>query len=314
MIENQNTTIPRCLVLMAVFNGIRWLPEQLSSILSQVNINLTLVVSVDQSSDGSEEYINECAASDSRIQILDHGRYFGGAAANFYRLISDVQFDEYDYIALSDQDDIWMPDKLARAIWHLEYSNAQGYSSNVSAFWPNGKKRLIDKAQAQVKWDYLFEAAGPGCTYVVTQKLAIHFQRCLRDHQSTIKSIGLHDWFLYAFARANHYLWMIDISPRLHYRQHASNQVGTNVGWSAFQMRANRVLSGWAMAQTCLIAKCIGKEHEPLIEQIGNGSRLTYLRLLLKAHHCRRKTSDQMVFALMCLVMVFLGGPIRNES
>ena len=314
MIEDQYPTKHHCLVLIAVFNGMRWLPEQLSSILGQVNIDLTLVVSVDQSSDGSEEYLNKCATSDPRILILEHGQYFGGAAANFYRLIDDVQFDQFDYVALSDQDDIWEPSKLSQAILNLEHSQAQGYSSNVLAFWPNGKKRLIEKAQAQVQWDYLFEAAGPGCTYVITKKLAKDFQRCLRDHKKIIKCIRLHDWFLYAFARANGYKWIIDPTPHLYYRQHANNHVGTNVGLAAFLIRAKNVLSGWAMKQTCLIARCIGKEHEPIIKEIINGSHFIYLRLMFKAHHCRRKKTDQLIFMLMCLAMTFIGRPTCNES
>lgn len=294
---------------MAVFNGIHWLPDQLFSILSQVHVDLTLVVSVDQSSDGSEQYLNECAASDSRIVILEHGQRFGGAAPNFYRLIYDVEFDGYDYVALSDQDDIWLPQKLSQAIERLESQRADGYSSNVIAFWPNGKKRLIDKAQSQVQWDFLFEAPGPGCTYVITQKLAKNFQQCLQAHRSTIKTIQLHDWLLYAFARSHGYRWTIDSTPYLLYRQHTSNQVGTNVGWNAFQMRAKKVLIGWAMTQTYLIAKCIGMEHELMIREIRTGSRLAYLRLMFKARQCRRKVTDQIVFALICFVMVFWKRP-----
>lgn len=308
-ISNQASVKPRCLVLLAAFNGMRWLPEQVSSILAQEVVNVQLVISVDRSTDGTECWVDEQVANHSQIKALPHGHRFGGAARNFYRLMSDVPLDAYDYVALSDQDDIWMPDKLAQAIWHLQDFKAEGYSSNVLAFWPDGKTRLIHKAQAQVQWDYLFEAAGPGCTYVVTKQLAQHFQRCLQYHQVIIQSIGLHDWFLYAFARANHYRWIIDPMPHLHYRQHANNQVGTNVGWAAFQMRAKKVLSGWAMAQTGLIAKCIGMEQEPMIKEIRNGSRLAYLRLMLKARQCRRKVTDQMVFALMCLAMVFWKRP-----
>ena len=56
----------------------------------------------------------------------------------------------------------WFKDKLIRAVSAIEENNCNAYSSNVTAFWPDGKEALIDKAQPLRKWDYFFEAAGPG--------------------------------------------------------------------------------------------------------------------------------------------------------
>lgn len=57
---------------------------------------------------------------DSRINILPEIGRMGSASQNFFRLIRDVDFDSFDYVAFSDQDDIWKLDKLNHAIIAIE--------------------------------------------------------------------------------------------------------------------------------------------------------------------------------------------------
>src|SRR5690606_18556225 len=132
-----------------------------NSILGQVSVEVTVFVSVDVSTDGTERWIDQRALEDKRIVILPHGQHFGGAARNFFRLVRDIDFSSFDYVSFADQDDIWFEDKLMQAIDMLRESNATAYSGNVLAFWPDGRRMLIEKSQRQRKWDFLFEAAGP---------------------------------------------------------------------------------------------------------------------------------------------------------
>ncbi|MCV5479999.1 glycosyltransferase family 2 protein, partial [Escherichia coli] len=92
----------------------------------------------------------------------------------------------------------WLEDKLQRASLFLEKYDV--YSSNVIAFWPNGKAVLINKAQPQVKYDFLFEAAGPGCTYVIHRDVAIEFKKFIVSKWQEVKKIELHDWLFYSFS------------------------------------------------------------------------------------------------------------------
>ncbi|RPJ80264.1 MAG: glycosyltransferase, partial [Acidobacteria bacterium] len=162
---------PAVAVCLAAFNGIRWLPKQLASILEQKGVSVTIVVSVDRSSDGTEEWVERRASEESRLVALPFGERFGGAAANFFRLLRDADLSGFDYVSLSDQDDIWQAEKLLRAYRVLQETGADGYSSDVVAFWPSGRTRWIRKSQPQRRWDFLFEAAGPGCTYVIRADL-----------------------------------------------------------------------------------------------------------------------------------------------
>ena len=297
------STLPSITVCLTSFNGVPWLSEQIDSIHSQSGVALTVFVSVDVSSDGTEKWIDQAAGRDSRIKVLPHGQHFGGAAQNFFRLLHDINLSEFDYVSFSDQDDIWLPNKLLRAHQMLSITNADAYSSNVLAFWPDGRKTLIEKSQPQVKWDFLFEAAGPGCTYVMKKELACAIQYLVRSRWDEVQEVGLHDWFSYAFARANGYRWVIDDFAGMLYRQHEKNQVGVNSGGRAFIQRADKVLSGWGLAQSALIARLVGLNDDPFVLRWAGGSRLGLLYLTLHAWQCRRRVRDKFIFALACLVL-----------
>lgn len=292
---------------MAVCDGEHWLSEQVESVLGQTGVDLVLFVSVDVSSDGSLEWIERAARRDPRIRVLPAGQAYGSAAANFFRLLNEVDLSGIDYVALADQDDIWFPDKLARAADVLHRHAAAAYSSNVLAFWPDGRRVLVDKAQPQRRWDHLFEAAGPGCTYVLATALVEHVRAVLLAHAAEARQIGLHDWFLYAFARANGYRWVIDERPGLLYRQHDRNLVGVNMGVPALLRRVGRVRNGWALDQAGLIARLTGANRDPQISRWLRGGRLGVGWLALHAGQCRRRPRDRVYFFFSCLLSCVTG-------
>jgi rhamnosyltransferase len=308
-----NEQPPRIAVLMAAYNGKEWLNEQVESILKQEGVDVTLYISVDQSSDSTEELVNSLAINDTRIQVLPHGLRFGGAAPNFYHLIKSVDFSQYDFVALSDQDDIWSKDKLARASSSIETGNWDAYSSNVTAFWPDGKMQLIHKAQAQVQWDFLFEAAGPGCTYVLNKSLATHLQEFIRGGWHEVQTIDLHDWMIYAFARANNYRWKIDSISGLLYRQHMKNQVGANVGMRAIFSRFKKITSGWWLDQALQIAMLLHLQNQSFVKSWSDRTRFGYLSLSFHSCQCRRRLRDKFLFLFLNLYLAIFKPPIANN-
>ena len=298
---------PRIAVCLAAYNGIRYLRQQLDSIFTQDGVNVTLFASIDISSDGTEQWFEAFAAEQPQCVVLSHGQRFGGAAQNFFRLLRDVDFEQFDHVAFSDQDDIWMPDKLMRAVRCLTENQAQGYSSDVIAFWESSPSRYIRKSYPQRQWDFLFESAGPGCTYVLRQSLARDIQDFLRLHQDCTSDIGLHDWFCYAFARARSLTWYIDNQARMLYRQHDGNQVGANAGWRAFVWRAQQVLNGWGLNQARSIARLVMPPHDPFVARWVGGGRRAVWNLLWRAGQCRRKPLDRFWFAASCAALCVLG-------
>jgi rhamnosyltransferase len=294
-------------VLLAAYNGLDFIGDQINSIVCQTGVDVTIFISVDRSSDGTHEWCLALARAHSNILVLPYGERFGGAAQNFFRLIRDVDFSSFDYVAFSDQDDLWLSEKLARALTRIHETSADAYSSSVIAFWPDGAKKLIQKAQPQRAWDYLFEAAGPGCTYVINISLATKIKAIIMSDWVEINKIALHDWFCYAYARANGFTWCIDEWPSVLYRQHASNQVGANSGFTAFRYRIRKVINGWGIKQSQLIANLVSTDGGEFVRTLKNIDRYGFLKLAFKARNCRRKSSEQALFFIACVFLAVVG-------
>nr|WP_291499228.1 glycosyltransferase [Actinomyces sp.] len=255
--------LPRVDVLMATYNGRQWIEMQVDSILGQKDVDVRLIVSDDGSTDGTRDYVSGRADQDPRVTLLPPREGTRGITANFLRLFTDHPAKDDVFIAFSDQDDIWRPDKLRRQVSLLESSRADAVSSNVVSFDERGHRRLVAKASPQQRWDFLFEAAGPGSTYVFTPRmhaLLVHELEGLDTER-----IGVHDWFLYALTRASGGSWLIDAEPLVAYRQHGDNAQGEHHGADAFRQRLAALRSGFYRDQfirTAEACRQVGTQHQ----------------------------------------------------
>ncbi|MCG3663341.1 MAG: glycosyltransferase [Aliarcobacter butzleri] len=296
----------RVAVLLASYNGTKYIKEQIDSILNQKGVNVTIFISDDLSTDGNLQYLQNIYKDEKRLVYLDSHNKFGGAAKNFFRLIKDVDFSNFDYVSLADQDDIWYDDKLIRAINTIKDKQIDAYSSNVLAFWEDGKEIILGKAQIQVKYDYLFEAAGPGCTYVLTKILASHIKNFLVQNWKDTNNIELHDWLIYAYSRENNYKWYIDEKPTMKYRQHVSNQVGANDGIFAKIKRLKLIFSSWYRNETIKIIEVLSLENKyRFTKYILNKSYLNNLLLLKDSFKFRRKFSERIFLSILIFIGIY---------
>ncbi len=95
-------------VAMAVYNGRKYVKQQLDSILMQLDQEDEICISVDPSDDGSEELLNQLAKTEKRIRLSKGSG--NGVAANFENAVSMCRGD---IVFLSDQDDVWEADKVS---------------------------------------------------------------------------------------------------------------------------------------------------------------------------------------------------------
>lgn len=292
----------RIAILLAAYNGARWLEEQISSILQQTNVEVTIYVSIDLSNDETYLLVSKLALKEPRIIILPYGDIYGGAAKNFYRLICEVDYENYDYIALSDQDDVWRKNKLERACEFLK--NNDFYSSNVIAFWENGKQALITKSQDKVAFDHFFESAGPGCTFVFKREYALQLKRFLMINKHAM-DVELHDWLIYALARENNLKWHIDSYPGMYYRQHKNNQVGANNSLKAIIKRIRLIKSGWYRNEIIKILNLFEQSDIPFRDNLCNKNYFTSLFLLKYIYMIRRRRKDRAFLVLMIILGLF---------
>jgi rhamnosyltransferase len=300
--------VPRVAVLLATYNGINYINSQVESLLSQVSCDVNVWVSDDQSTDGTWEWLCERCNVEPRVLLLPRIGRFGNAARNFYRLLRVVDFSAYHYVALSDQDDIWFTEKLALSIQQLREHKAAAVSSNVIALWPNGRKKLIQKAQQQRRLDFLFESAGPGCTYVITAECVASFGRFLTNNRDEVEAIQFHDWMLYAWARSHGFVWHIERRPTMLYRQHDKNEYGANSGWHALGRRIAQVRSGWYRDEILKISRLIRQgssftaECAATIRLVEEHTIMSRAMLATKVYELRRKINDRAWLVLACLL------------
>jgi rhamnosyltransferase len=280
-------------VLLATYNGERWIEEQLESIRNQISVKVNLIVSDDSSNDNTISLIKK---NFDNVTILDsEGIRYCSANRNFLRIVRDANIGDADFVALSDQDDVWVPEKLITAINVLKKNNADAYSSDVMAFWENGKSKYIKKSHIQKKYDHLFGSPGPGCTFVFTREIFMHLQIWVTNNFDRLVKLWVHDWIFYAFVRSMNRKWLIHTFNSIYYRQHKSNEIGANWGISAMRMRLssdNLDRFRRNIIEICTIT-CSGSQFIPALNRLYFIDRCF---LALNSYNFRRSIKD--VFAL----------------
>lgn len=294
------TMTPTVLVLLATHNGGPWLREQLDSLAAQRGVGICVLVSDDCSTDDTLATLKLWCAG-RPAEVVCSGRRFGSAAANFFHLLSLVPQHPCDFVALADQDDIWHPDKLRRAVDAIHARGVAAISTNVVAFWPDGREQLIRKDQPPGPWNHLFESAGPGCTYVFTWALASQLAGEIQAKASQLAAIGFHDWLIQAWARSRGFTWWTDTWPSLRYRQHGGNVFGSRSGWHMWRKRWHMVRDGWYRDQVLRIARFCDAEALPCIVRLQRLNAVDRLVLALQAGRMRRVLIDRVGVALSFL-------------
>ena len=100
---------PKIDILMATYNGGKYVEEQLKSIISQSYENWNLVIRDDGSGDNTLKILNEYSKSDKRIHIILDNKGNLGLVKNFEEL---MKRSTEEYIMFSDQDDVWVDNKI----------------------------------------------------------------------------------------------------------------------------------------------------------------------------------------------------------
>jgi rhamnosyltransferase len=278
--------LPRVAIMLTTYNGQEYLPAQLDSLLAQTGVEVHLYVFDDKSSDQTMAVLNGYAADNpGRFTIRQNDPNSGGTGINIFRNIPSIRAD-HDFVALADQDDVWLPEKTARAIAALEAEGAGLYFSNLLA-WDGESEPygIVDKAAPQQDRDYLFAGGSAGCTYVMTMPFFRHIQSVLEATDFSDARRLSHDWLLYFLAR--HYDFGVTASSDalIKYRIHPESQYGgMSMGGLGAILRKRQMLKGGFLreqiANTLRFARA-GSEDRAILEACQSG-RLGSIMSLLK--------------------------------
>jgi rhamnosyltransferase len=277
----------KILVLLASFNGEKFIEEQIRSILNQQEVDISIFIFDDKSFDNTVSIVNKI--DDTRISIFVNRINSGSPALNFINSIKnlDINFlSNFDYVSLSDQDDIWLSNKTIKAIKLLDNKNASFYASNLT-IWntKNNSRKLLKKDYVQVDYDFLFEGASAGCTYVISIGVIIDFINDIKNIDFSNWKYLSHDWLLYFYARINKKNVVIDSNSYINYRIHENNVHGTMnlFSLSAFFKKIKLFFSGWYIIQSTNYSNYMLKQDtiEKYIYSQYNKNWFNRIRILL---------------------------------
>ncbi|WP_339688737.1 glycosyltransferase [uncultured Parasphingorhabdus sp.] len=288
--------LPVVAVLLATYNGSAHCRAQLASILWQQGVDVHVYVRDDGSHDATLDIIEEAVNRyPGKITIIDNGGVSTGSAnGNFFALLEAVDCSAHPYIALADQDDVWTPDKLLRAIGRLSEAGADGYSSDLIAFDENSNNAwMLHKAGRQAELDYLFQGASAGCTYVLTRHAASVIARVIKAAPPFCEAAS-HDWIIYAICRSRGMDWVRDPVAEILYRQHANNQYGAKRGWYDISAKLSSVRSKWYRNHVLWLKNIVvGSPVELRVFQaVSHRTAVDRLWLIGKAARFRRASAD----------------------
>jgi rhamnosyltransferase len=299
--------VPKVGVLLATFNGSCHIRDQLASIAWQTGVDVTLLVRDDCSTDCTMDIVREFQSQRALdIVILDdnHGRT-GSAAHNFFLMFEGLNIGDFDYVAFSDQDDVWFPSKLRSAIDLLVARSAECYSCNLLAYdGSSGESWIIEKAGQQKALDYLFQGASAGCTYVMTRRAAACVQGSLSAVAGSIPPDVSHDWTVYAICRSHQLAWIFDSQSNLMYRQHGANQYGALPGLAGLLSRLKMTRQKWYGKNILWLRAVLTMTaaERQVLDAVARLSLRDRLWLASQAFRFRRTSRDALLLAVTIIV------------
>jgi glycosyltransferase involved in cell wall biosynthesis len=223
-------------VALCTRNGAAYLREQVESILRQTVVPFEVVLSDDDSSDGSIELVEQVFSdfqrsrpgAQVRLVVLRNVPPLG-VTGNFERAIMETTGE---FVVLCDQDDVWNPERIELAVAR--------FAAVPELLLLHGDARLVDKAGAPLGLS-LFEAlevsaqeradihGGRAFHALVRRNLVTGattmFRRALLTAAAPFPRQWVHDEWLAAIAAASGRIDFLD-QPLVDYRQHGANQIG----------------------------------------------------------------------------------------
>ncbi len=284
-------------ILLAVYNGEKYLKEQIESVLNQSFKDIKIIIRDDGSTDNSIGIIDDfCNMYPDKIFSIK-GTPTGNAKSNFARLLETC---DDDYIMFCDQDDVWLPNKVEKTLKvmksvenggetpvlvHTDLKVVDGELCEIAPSFFEFQKLIQDNITLP---KLLVQNYVTGCTVMIN--------RALKDKCGKVPHICImHDWWLALVAVLFGKLVCVN-EPTMLYRQHSNNQVGAKASYGiAFIKRKIATLDkvrenyNATYIQAASLLECYGdklnKEQHAIIEtycKVKNMNKFQKIRAVQK--------------------------------
>ncbi len=225
----------KVLVLLSTYNGEKYLNEQMMSLINQKEVDLDVLIRDDGSQDGTIKYLREL--KDERINFWEGENK--GVVGSFFELIQRAS-DKYDFYAFCDQDDVWLEDKISKAV-----DNLKKFDKSIPSLYYSGQIIVDERMnilyehnldiKRSVEANCIFNQMA-GCTAVFNNKLL----QKLKEY--TPSGIYGHDVWCYRVCAALEGNIVVDSKGYILYRQHCNNAVGMRNGVKGKLHRAQKYI------------------------------------------------------------------------
>jgi glycosyltransferase involved in cell wall biosynthesis len=231
-------------ILLATYNGEKYLREQLNSLFKQSYSNWLLWTHDDNSKDNTVEILRSYSDKfPDKIKFLDDNISCGGAKENFAYLLNKID-DNYDYIMFCDQDDVWLQDKIEVTLNKI-----------LEVEEKNGSKPILIHSDLKVVDEYLHTISDSMFKYqklnlsnqysltnisienIVTGCTMMLNKRLVQQVKNIPKEAIIHDWWISIIALKNKGIIEFVNSSTILYRQHSSNTIGSKQIKLSFYLR-----------------------------------------------------------------------------
>lgn len=242
-------------VLLAAYEGKRYIREQLDSILNQTLPDIRIMVSDDGSADGTREIIEEYESRyPERIMIrnrqdspfcgaedMDKRSRVPAAARNFFWLLSQTEGEEY--LMFSDQDDVWKPEKAEKLLARMK--EIEGKAGKAHPILIHSDMEVTDEHLSQISPSFFeYQKCDPERTSFAEVLVenpvtggAAMINGALADLlRKPPKACFMHDWWMALAASCFGTISFVD-EPLYFYRQHSSNTLGAKKTGSIKDLR-----------------------------------------------------------------------------
>ena len=321
-------TEPLVAVLISTYNGAKYIKEQIDSILNQKGVKVKIFIRDDISSDSTIDIVN--SYNDPRICILKSTENLG-VGLSFLTLLSIVTKQEPDieYFAYSDQDDIWLEDKLQVAVSKISNCYCPTiYGSNYNLYF-NGQKNELKLKEDFYPLD-IFDVINhneiSGCTMVFNRKLACIVSKI--NFPTRILDCKFHDSWTLIIGMAKG-IFVYDKNSYILHRIHDKNVYGLHeppltkkaisilkFGFknffkpnfvSKFQKRLDQIGIGYVSHTSNYFLQSVPDYSGADLERIKltanyRNSLKDKIKLLSNARNCKRKEESILFFKIKVLL------------